>query len=71
MLLDREWKVVLNACGEIYLPCNVQNDPNEAKNLVDRPEYTAIEGRLRRRLLKRLVPTQLQRASYRFDLHDR
>lgn len=71
MLLDREWKVVLNACGEIYLLYDVQNDPNEAKNLADRPGYTAIEGRLRRRLLKRLVSTQLQRSSYRFDQHDR
>ena len=71
MLLDREWKAALNARGEIYLLFDVQNDPNEAENLVGRPEYAALEGDLRRRLLERLVSTQLQGAGYCFDLHGR
>ena len=69
MLLDREWKVALNAAGQIYLLFDVQNDPEEAENLAGRPEFAAIEDSLRRRLLERLVSTQLQGASYRFDLH--
>ena len=71
MLLDREWKAALNARGEIYLLFDVQSDPNEAENLAGRPGYGALEGDLRRRLLERLVSTQLQGAGYRFDLHGR
>jgi choline-sulfatase len=71
MLLDREWKVALNARGEIYLLFDVQSDPNEAENLAGRPGYGALEGDLRRRLLERLVSTQLQGAGYRVDLHGR
>ena len=71
MLLDREWKAALNARGEIYLLFDVQSDPNEAENLAGRPGYGTLEGDLRRRLLERLVSTQLQGAGYRFDLHGR
>ena len=71
MLLDREWKAALNARGEIYLLFDVQSDPNEAENLAGRPGYGALEGDLRRRLLERLVSTQLQGVGYRFDLHGR
>ena len=49
----------------------MQSDPNEAENLAGRPGYGALEGDLRRRLLERLVSTQLQGAGYRFDLHGR
>ena len=69
MLLDREWKVALNAAGQIYLLFDVQNDPEEAENLAGHPEFAPIEDSLRRRLLERLVSTQLQGAVYRFDLH--
>ena len=59
MLLNREWKVALNADGEVYLLFNVQNDPNEIQNLAGRSEVADIETALRLQILERLMQTQL------------
>ena len=59
MLLNREWKIALNANGEAYLLFNVQNDPNEIQNLAGRPEVADVETALRLQILEWLVQTQL------------
>ena len=59
MLLNREWKIALNANGEAYLLFDVQNDPNEIQNLAGRPEVADIETALRLQILEWLVQTQL------------
>ena len=61
MLLNREWKAALNTDGEIYLLFDVQNDPNETKNLAGKPEVADIETALRLQILERLVQTQLNK----------
>lgn len=58
MLLNREWKVVLNADGEVYLLFDVQNDLDETHNLAGRPEVTDVETVLRLQILEWLVQTQ-------------
>ena len=59
MLLNREWKIALNANGEVYLLFHVQNDPNEIQNLAGRSEVADIETALRLQILEWLVQTQL------------
>ena len=61
MLLNREWKAVLNANGEVYLLFDVENDPNETENLAGRPEVADIETALRLQILERLMQTQLEK----------
>ena len=61
MLLNREWKAALNTDGEVYLLFNVQNDPNETKNLAGSTEVADIETGLRLQILERLVQTQLRK----------
>ncbi len=59
MLLNQEWKIALNADGEVYLLFDVRNDPNEIQNLAGRPEVVDIERVLRLQILERLMQTQL------------
>ena len=61
MLLNREWKAALNADGEVYLLFDVENDPNEIKNLAGRPEVADVETALRLQILERLMQTQLKK----------
>ena len=58
MLLNREWKIALNAKGEAYLLFDVQNDPSETQNLAGSPEVADVETALRLQILERLVQTQ-------------
>ena len=60
MLLNQEWKAALNADGEVYLLFDVQNDPNETRNLAGRPEVADVETTLRLQILERLLQTQLK-----------
>lgn len=61
MLLNKEWKLALNAKGEVYLLFNVQNDPSETHNLAGSPEVAEIETALRLQILERLMQTQLEK----------
>jgi len=58
MLLNREWKIALNANGEAYLLFDVQKDPDELHNLIGSPEVADVETALRLQILERLVQTQ-------------
>ncbi len=60
MLLNRQWKIALNANGEAYLLFDVQNEPDEIQNLAGRPEVADVETELRLQILERLVETQLR-----------
>ena len=59
MILNRRWKMAVNRDGLPYLLFDVENDPRETRNLVGLPEMAGVEDELRRRLLERLVQTQV------------
>ena len=61
MLLNQEWKAALNTDGEVYLLFDVENDPNETKNLAGSAEVADIETGLRLQILERLMQTQLRK----------
>ena len=69
MLLDEQWKVVLNAKGQVYMLFDVHNDPQETANLAGDPSMRAVEDALRVRVLERLLQTQLRGSGYAFDVH--
>jgi len=69
MLLDEQWKVVLNAEGQVYMLFDVHNDPQETANLAGDPSMRAVEDALRLRVLERLLQTQLRGSGYAFDVH--
>ena len=50
MAATADWKMVLNAQGEVYLLFDLAADPSEARNLAGRPGYDHIERELRRKL---------------------
>lgn len=58
MLLDREWKIVLNRQAQPYLLFNVQDDPQEVNNLAGLPEMAALEDHLRLSILDRIASSQ-------------
>ncbi|MBT5829721.1 MAG: sulfatase-like hydrolase/transferase, partial [Candidatus Latescibacteria bacterium] len=49
MLLNREWKAVLNREGEVYLLFNVEDDPEEVHNLAGLADFSEIEHSIRLR----------------------
>lgn len=59
MLLNREWKAVLNQQGEVYLLFNVEDDPQEVNNLAGLSDYSEIECTLKMRILERLMLSQV------------
>lgn len=61
MLLNQEWKAAINSDGEVYLLFDVQNDPDETRNLAGKPEVADIETALRLQILERLMQTQLEK----------
>ena len=69
MLLDEQWKVVLNAEGQVYMLFDVCNDPHESANIAGDPAMRAVEDALRLRVLDRLLQTQLRGSGYAFDVH--
>ena len=61
MILNRRWKMAVNARAEPYLLFDLDNDPEEQNNLVTDPATTAIRDALCMRILQRLVQTQIQK----------
>ena len=64
MLLDREWKIVLNQEGQPYMLFNVEDDPQEINNLAGLPEMKEVEDRLRLRILERVASAQVQSGAH-------
>ncbi len=58
MLLNQEWKVVLNREGTPYLLFNVHDDPKETNNLVGLPKMKQIEKQLNSQISEFLSQTQ-------------
>jgi choline-sulfatase len=50
MVATADWKMVLNAQGEVYLLFDLRADPSETRNLAGRPGYDDAERELRRKL---------------------
>ena len=61
MLLDQEWKIVLNKNGKPYLLFNVQKDHNEINNLVVNRKHRNTVNHLRLKKLERLMSTRTKR----------
>ena len=59
MLLNCEWKAVLNGEGQVYLLFNVADDPQEVNNLAGLPEVAEVEQALRLRILERVMMAQV------------
>jgi len=60
MIMNREWKMAINREGQSYLLFDLQNDPDESRNLAGLPESKRIEDALRLRLLERIAESQLK-----------
>jgi len=60
MLVNKKWKMALNREGQSYLLFDLENDPNETRNLAGLPESKPIETELRLRLLERIATSQLK-----------
>jgi arylsulfatase len=59
MVLNRQWKAVLNRQGQVYLLFDVAEDPNEVNNLAGQPEFGDVERTLRLRILERPMTAQV------------
>ena len=60
MIMDRKWKMALNAKGIPYLLFDLENDPREINNLVCENSTAKVRTALRHRILEHLVRTQLK-----------
>ncbi len=58
MYMDREWKVVTNAKGQIYMLFDMVNDPDEQRNLAAAPESKEIEKMLREKMMMAVAENQ-------------
>ena len=58
ILMDDQWKIVVNSSGQPYMLFNRHKDPEEIHNLAGRPEAEEIARSLRLRMLEHLVQTQ-------------
>lgn len=61
MLLNQEWKIVINKERQPYLFFDVQNDPNETNNLVGLPKTKEVETQLKAQILEYLSQTQTKK----------
>ncbi len=60
MLMNRQWKMAVNREGRSYLLFDLEDDPDETRNLAGLPESKPIEDKLRLRLLERISESQLK-----------
>lgn len=60
MLATDSWKIAVNRVGEPYLLFDKANDPNEAENLANHPNYSDIERSLLAELIQRISSSQLK-----------
>ena len=62
MIMDREWKLIFNREGDPYLLFDQKNDPEEKYNRLGEPQHAGVVEDLRRRLLQRMIATQLDQS---------
>lgn len=59
MIMDRQWKLIFNRCGEPYLLFDQLNDPGETINYLNAPENKPVVESMQADLFKHLVQTQV------------
>jgi arylsulfatase A-like enzyme len=62
MIRNAQWKLAVNTVGKAYLLFDLENDPQETRNLAGLRNYQDVEVALRLRMLQRLVRAQLRQA---------
>jgi arylsulfatase len=60
MLMDHEWKAVVNNAGIVYQLFNLNDDPDERHNLAGLPEYRQEANQMRLQMLETMLKTQSQ-----------
>jgi arylsulfatase A-like enzyme len=60
MLMDHEWKVVVNNAGVVDQLFNLNNDTDERRNLAGSPEYRQEANQMRLQMLETMLKTQNQ-----------
>ena len=60
MLADADWKTAINSDGQVYLLFDLENDPDETRNLAGLMDYRDQEDRKRLRILERIAQSQLK-----------
>ena len=60
MLADARWKTAINSDGQVYLLFDLENDPDETRNLAGQDDYRDVEDSLRLRILERIARSQLK-----------
>jgi arylsulfatase A-like enzyme len=60
MIRNAQWKLAVNTAGKAYLLFDLENDPQETRNLAGLRDYQDVEVALRLRILQRLVRAQLR-----------
>ena len=58
MVMNEKWKMAVNADGQPYLLFDLENGPDESKNLAGLDDYHNIETELRLRMLERILQAQ-------------
>lgn len=61
MLLTDDWKIAVNKAGEPYLLFNRADDPDETENLVLDQATVDVRGELSRRILARVLSSQVHK----------
>ncbi len=60
MLANAKWKAAINEDGRVYLLFDLENDPDETRNLAGLDDYRDVEDGLRLRMLERIAQSQLK-----------
>merc|ERR1712203_391297 len=59
MLMDRNWKAMMNKQGQLYVLFNRLTDPQEQINLAGDPQMEKVMQSLRLRILERIWSSQV------------
>ena len=58
LYMDQDWKMAVNAAGQVYLLFDRKNDPNEQHNLAGSPQVRDLTASLREKMMCALAQTQ-------------
>ena len=60
MLANAKWKAAINEDGRVYLLFDLEDDPDETRNLAGLDDYRDVEDGLRLRMLERIAQSQFK-----------
>ena len=63
MYMNRQWKMVTNNKGQVYLLFDKENDPGEQRNLAGAPEAAKITAELREKMMMALAENRCLKPS--------